>query len=138
MARFPFGFASLQTFQGVVFLLSSATTDAQEDDHYMRLLRSFEVADKQRLYQWRDRSDDDDEYKALMGWIAAGDDSGKLPKDLRLVEDKKAETEWIRHQKDASSRKLFLHLEMCCCTSFIGSKPSDALNTVFTGDNQLH
>lgn len=81
----------------------TAMTDAQEDDHYMRLLRSFEVADKQRLYQWRDRSDDADEFKGLMGWIAAGDDSAQLPKDLRLVEDKKTEREWIQHQKDASS-----------------------------------
>ena len=52
-----------------------------------------------------DRSEDDDEFKAMMGWIAAGEDTNNLPKDLRLVDDKKREKEWVQYKKDATSCK---------------------------------
>ena len=54
---------------------------------YLKIIRSIELQEKQKIYQWRQKGQDPG-MEALPGYIAAGSDMNALPRDARFDVDR--------------------------------------------------
>ena len=53
---------------------------------YLKILRSIEIQEKQRIYQWRQKGQDPG-MEDLPGYIAAGSDMNALPRDAQFDDE---------------------------------------------------